>query len=590
MWRAMAEQRTELAGAAIIGALASASAVALLGTSAWLLARAAELPPVLTLTVAAVMVRFFALGRAVFRYGERVTGHDAALRGLTSLRVRIYQRLERLAPVGLARFSRGDLLSRLIGDVDSAMDLPLRVVLPWVQAGIVLLACVAVLSWILPAAAIWIAALGLAALLLTPWIARSLAGAAERHMAAQRSELNEGVVTALTASSDLLAYGAVHSTVERIAEVDRAGMRLMRRESGSLGLSGGLAMLLQGAAVVGALLIGIPAMRSGAISPPWLAVLALMPLALFEILGGLPSAALALQRLRGSAERLAVLDDAADPVHEPAQAGSFGGRGSLRVRDLSAAWIPDGPVVLSGICLDLPAGGRLAIVGPSGSGKSTLAAVLMGLLDYDGSVVVDGCEVRASDHDELRERIGLLSQRGHVFDTTIDENIRLGRPAGAEQVWDALDRAELGTTVRGMPAGLQTQVGTFGAAISAGEAQRLSIARLFLQARDVLILDEPTEHLDAATAAGIEATLERLVRDRSRILITHRVTGIPADEQVIVLQDGRITESGTAAALRESGGWFADRYQQQSDESDLISLMEALPVGRGVPAGDSFGR
>lgn len=586
----MSDQRTELAGAAIIGAAASASAVALLGTSAWLLARAAELPPVLTLTVAAVMVRFFALGRAVFRYGERVTGHDAALRGLTSLRVRIYQRLERLAPIGLSQFSRGDLLSRLVGDVDAAMDLPLRVVLPWVQAGIVLLASVAMLAWILPAAAVWIAVLGLVALLLIPWIASALASAAERRMAGQRAALTEGVVTALTASADLLAYGAVDTTLDRIRAVDQAGTRLIRRESISLGLGGGMSIAVQGAAVVGALLIGIPALRVGTITAPWLAVLALMPLALFDVLGGLPSAALALQRLRGAADRLSAIEDAVDPVHEPAQPVAFAARAGLRVRDLSASWTSNGGDVLAGIDLDLPVDGRLSIVGPSGSGKSTLAAVLMGLLDYRGSVSLDDCEVRLSDHDELRSRIGLLAQRGHVFDTTIDENIRLGRPADAEQVWDAVDRAEFGATVRGMPAGLQTMAGTFGTSISAGEAQRLSIARLFLQPRELLILDEPTEHLDPSTAAGIEATLEALVRGRSRILITHRLMSIPADEQVIVLQGGRITESGTARTLRDGSGWFADRYRQQSAEADLIALIDALPIGRGVAAEHSLGR
>jgi len=593
MWRAMAGQQRELVGAALVGSAASLCAVALLGTSAWLISSAAEMPPVLTLTVAAVMVRFFALGRAVFRYVERLVGHDAAFRGLTQLREHVYLQLERIAPVGLARFARGDLLNRMVADVDAALDLPLRVILPWIQAGLVLLACVAGLTWLLPAAGAWIAIIGAGALLASPWIASALALRAERRLAPQRAELTGVVVTTLTASADLLAYGAMDQALARIRAVDDEGTRLLRRESGALGMGGGLAILLQGMAVTGVLVVGIPAVVRGALAPPWLAVLALVPLALFDIMGTLPSAALALQRLRGSADRLAEIDRAPDPVHPPTApvllAGDPGNDGmTIDVVGLRASWSPDSPDVLHDLTFTVPAGSHLSIVGPSGSGKSTLAAVLMGFLDYRGSVRLNGHEIRDCDPSSLRQHIGILSQRSHVFDTTIEENVLLGRLVeGPDEVWRALQGAHLDDAVRAMPRGLQTPVGTFGWALSGGEAQRLSLARLLVEPRAVLVLDEPTEHLDPETASGIEETLRIVAHGRTRILITHRVSSIAEHEQVIVLQSGTLTERGTARELVRARGWFAEQLAREGQDADMASLVAALPIGRGTPAGGS---
>lgn len=593
MWQAMAGQQRELVGAALVGSAASLCAVALLGTSAWLISSAAEMPPVLTLTVAAVMVRFFALGRAVFRYVERLVGHDAAFRGLTQFREHAYLQLERIAPVGLARFARGDLLNRMVADVDAALDLPLRVILPWIQAGTVLLACVAGLTWLLPAAGAWIAIIGAVALLASPWIASALALRAERRLAPQRAELTGVVVTTLTASADLLAYGAVDQALARIRAVDDEGTRLLRRESGALGMGGGLAILLQGMAVTGVLVVGIPAVVRGALAPPWLAVLALVPLALFDIMGTLLSAALALQRLRGSADRLAEIDRAPDPVHPPTApvllAGDPGNDGmTIDVVGLRASWSPGGPDVLHDLTFTVPAGSHLSVVGPSGSGKSTLAAVLMGFLDYQGSVRLNGHEVRDCDPSSLRQRIGILSQRSHVFDTTIEENVLLGRLVeGPDEVWRVLQGAHLADAVRAMPRGLQTPVGTFGWALSGGEAQRLSLARLLVEPRAVLLLDEPTEHLDPETESGIEETLRIVAHGRTRILITHRVNSIAEHEQVIVLQSGTLTERGTARELVRARGWFAEQLAREGQDADIASLVASLPIGRGTPAGGS---
>jgi len=593
MWRSMSGQGRQLTMAALVGSAASICSVALLAAAAWLITTAAGMPPVLTLTVAAVSVRFFALGRAVFRYVERLVGHDAAFRGLTGLRVHVYLRLEQLAPVGLTRFVRGDLLTRLVADVDAALDLPLRVVLPWVQAGIVLAGCVAGLAWLLPGAAVWIGIVGLVALLGSPWLVGAIALHAERRVAGQQAQLTALVVTTLTGVADLAAFGMTDRALARIAQADAAVTGLLRRESTAVGIGGGQAIVLQGLAVTGALALAVPAVASGTLGPAWLAVTALLPLALFDVLGNLPDAALALQRLRGSADRLAELDLAPDPVHRaefPLQWADRGGPGTpaISVDGLSASWpgsFPDGShgSVLHHVSFTVPAGGRLTVVGPSGSGKSTLIAVLMGFLDYSGSVRVDGNEVRESDPEDLRRRIGVLAQRTHIFDTTIEENVCLGRPVrGDEQVWQALHEAQLATAIRAMPLGLRTNAGTFGNTLSGGEAQRLSIARLMITAPGILLLDEPTEHLDAATAASVDDTLRRLTQGRTRVLVTHRVASIDSGEQVIVLEGGRVTQFGTAAELCNRGGWLAAQADREAGQADLATLVATLPVGRAV--------
>ena len=318
LWRSMSTHRRELAGAGILGALASLSAVALLGTSAWLISTAAEMPPVLTLTVAAVMVRFLALSRALFRYAERLVGHDAAFRGLTELRVVVYSSLERLAPTGLAAFGRGDLLTRLVADVDAALDLPLRVILPWAQAILVAAATVGFLAWLLPVAGAVVGVLSVIAVAVTPWLVARLARSADERMAPAKAELSSAVVRALDATPEITAFGAGSAAAARIHELDDDLTRLSARESFALGFGGGIGVLVQGAAVAAALVIAVPAVTSGQIEPVMLAVVALLPLALFDVLSGLPSSALAYQRLRGSAVRIQEVETAPTPVPAPA--------------------------------------------------------------------------------------------------------------------------------------------------------------------------------------------------------------------------------------------------------------------------------
>lgn len=584
LWDEMSSQRRELSLAGLMGAIASGSAVALLGASAWLIATAATMPPVLTLTVAAVMVRGFAISRAVFRYSERLIGHDAAFRGLTQLRVRVYEQLERLAPTGLRAFARGDLLGRLVADVDAALDLPLRVILPWIQAVLVAGATVAFLVWLMPSTGLVVAVLSIIAIAAVPWIIAATARSAEARMAPARAELTSAVVRSLDATAEIAAFGVASHATAQVQSHDEQLTKLNVRESYSLGLGGGIGTLVQGAAVVAALVLVVPAVVDGSLDPVWLAVAALLPLALFDVLAGLPASALSYQRLRGSAFRLQEVQQTPSPVVQPAHPVSIPETiTGLTVRGLSARWV-EGSDALCDINLSVTAGSRVAVVGPSGAGKSTLAAVIMGFLPYDGSVRVSEVEVSEADGDDLRRHVGILTQQAHIFDTTILDNVRIAGPQSSDDdVAAAVTAAQLDPWLASLPKGLRTPVGSFGQAVSGGERQRIALARVLLEGCPLVILDEPTEHLDGATADDLNDTLDRVLVNRTVLLITHRLRGVEQYDHIVVLEGGRVVDQGTHEDLMGRAGWYAEQWSLESERRDMARLLRELPIGRAVP-------
>lgn len=578
LWDDVASNRREIRLAAFLGFLASASAVALLGTSGWLISRAAELPPVLTLTVAAVMVRTFAIGRGLMRYLERLVGHDAAFRGLSVLRVRVYRSLESITPLGLAKFTRGDLLGRLGADVDAAMDLPLRVVLPWVQAGLVALATSAFVLWLQPESGFLIAVLAGLAVLAWPWLVGRIVRRAESTVAPARGSLTQTLVAMLDAGPILAAFGASGFAQKAVRARDQQLTAAETKEAGALGVGAGVGLFLQGLAVTGAMALAIPKVIDGELAPVWLAVIALLPLALFDVINTVPAAAIARERVRGSATRIEQIAEATEPTQQATSAAVALGFSSLRLRGVSARWPGADFDALIDVDLDLSPGSRVLVMGPSGSGKSTLAAVIMGFLPYRGSAQLNGVEIRDLGSDQVTERIGLLSQHAHVFDTSIEENVRLGRiNASTEDIWDVLDRAQLSEWVRTLPEGVESRVGAFGARMSGGERQRLALARLLLANRPAVLLDEPTEHLDRQTAADVEATIAAQTAGTASILISHQVVGDV--DQVIVLKEGRVAASGTHDQLREQNAWYAAQVRRQREGEQMLNLMDELTPG-----------
>jgi len=579
LWRDMSEERKQLWWALLFGVGASVSVVALLGTSGYLISKAAQMPPVLTLTIAAAMVRGFAVSRSVFRYAERLAGHDAAFRGLNQVRVRVYRGLERITPLGLARFTRGDLLARLGADVDTATDLPLRVILPWAQAVVVAVGATAWVVYLLPTAGGWLALVSIAMVTVIPWWISRRAARVQQRIAPAQAEVTQSVVASIDSATQLAAFGMTADAVARVHQSDNQVLALTKRESYSLGIGAGITTALQGFAVFFALLSGIPAVLNGSLDAVWLAVVAFIPLALFDVLGSVPPAALALQRLRGSADRIAEITRNSDTnIPQSNYAALPTGFQSLVVRDLSARWPGADHEAIRGISFTVQPGQRLAIVGPSGSGKSTLAAALMGFLPYTGSAQFNGVEIRETGSDAICARVGLLAQRSHIFETTVENNISLARPdARSQEIVRAMDQAQLSEWIARLPEGEQTEIGSLGIDISGGEQQRVGLARVLLAERSLLLFDEPTEHLDAHTAAAVNAVIDHATADSTRIVISHNISSLTSVDHVVELSDGAVVASGTPEELIRRGGWFATQWHREQERLDMERLLTALP-------------
>nr|WP_225956683.1 thiol reductant ABC exporter subunit CydD [Amycolatopsis lexingtonensis] len=525
-WRPLREairpHRLRLALACLAATAALGCGVALTATSSWLIASAALHPPVLSLMVAIVAVRTFGLAKGIFRYVERLLSHDVALRALADLRVRVWAQLVRIGPAGTARLRRGDLLHRLVSDVDSQQDVLVRGLVPGVSTVLVLAATAVTLGVLLPGAGL-AAALGLAvAGVLAPVVAALAARRAQRETARLRADLTAGTVELLQASADLIACDAAARRHVRLRELDAAVTALNRRSAAWRGLGGGIATLGVGLTSVACLALGVLAVRAGTISGPALAVLALMPLATAELVAGLPEAAQRLLGASGSARRLAELD--ALPAPHMAGTATAPAAAELTAERLSVRW-PSAPRdAVHEVDLRIGQGRRITLTGRSGAGKSTVIAALMRYLDpSSGRVLLDRTDTLACDGDSVRERIAWCGPETHLFDSTLRENLRLARPAAADpDLRAALERAQLGPWFAGLPDGLDTTLGAHGTPVSGGERQRVGVARALLSDRPILLLDEPTAHLDAPTAAALAADVLAATEGRSALVVTHR--------------------------------------------------------------------
>jgi ATP-binding cassette, subfamily C, bacterial CydC len=556
-------QRGRLLAAVLAGAGATGCGVALLAVSGFLLARASQHPNIVAISVAVVAVRGLSVGRSVFRYLERLGTHDVAFRVLARVRVAIYTRLERLAPAGLAAFRSGDLLARLISDVDATQDLFIRGLAPPLTAVLVGAAAAgAVLAILSPAAGALAAGLIVAGVAV-PWLTARAAGRAARRTAPARGELGAAVTDALAGAAELHAFGAVGAAEGRVQAADAELTRLARRTAGASGLGTGLTSLTSGVTLWAVLVLGVAATGQGALGRVPLAVITLTALAAFEAVIPLPAAAIQLGQSRAAARRIAAVLDAPDPVTEPAAPAALplaGPRGpvTLELRGARVTYRAGGPLALDGLDLDLTPGRRVALLGPAGAGKSTVAAVLLRFIDLaGGTATLNGCDLARLSGDETRSVIRGLAQDAHLFDTTIRANLLIGRPEATDaELAEVLARVRLTDWIGSLPGGLDTPVGAHGATLSGGQRQRLALARALLSDPAVLVLDEPTAHLDPENRASLAADLLAVSRGRSTLLITHDLLGLDQVDEIIVLNDGRVAERGSHLVLSRSGGLY----------------------------------
>ncbi|WP_031074778.1 thiol reductant ABC exporter subunit CydD [Streptomyces sp. NRRL WC-3742] len=571
-----------LALSVLLGALALGCAVALMATSGYLISRASQMPPVLYLMMAVTSVRAFGIGRSVLRYAERLVSHDAVLRTLGTLRAAVYRRLTALAPAGLPAFRRGDLLSRLVADVDAIQDRYLRWRLPAAVAAVVALASAVAMGAFLPAAGV---VLGLGLLLagvLVPALAARWSAGAERRQAPARGRLAAGVVDVFSGTAELTVAGALPRRLAAVRSADAALTRLAARSAATTALGTGLIALLTGLTVAAAAAVGVQGVRDGALAPVCLAVVVLTPLAAFEAVTGMPLAVQARQRARAAQARLDEVLLAPAPVVEPVAPVALPEQPlPVAVRGLTVRHPGQERDALAGLDLDLASGRRIAVVGPSGSGKTTLAQALLRFLEPgEGTVTfADGCpqavDSRALSGEDVRRVIGLCAQDAHVFDSSLRENLRLARPdAREEELRAALAAARLLDWTDTLPDGLDTMVGEHGARLSGGQRQRLALARALLADFPVLVLDEPAEHLDLPTADALTADLLAATEGRTTVLITHRLAGLDdaTVDEVLVLDGGRVAErGGWSELLADPDGRLHAMWRREREADGLVA-------------------
>lgn len=521
--------RARLTRSIVAGSATQASALFLAALAAWLIARAWQMPPVLDLTMAVVTVRALGIGRGLFRYLERLATHDVALRGSTTARARLYRILAGGDPAAVTASRRGDLVARTGSDVDTVAAVVVRAIVPIAVAVVASVIAVALLGAVVPLAGLVLAVGVLVCGVAVPVVVARGAARAERESVEADAALTERVVTVVDHAPELLVAGRLGGELDGVRVAADRRTAATDRSAAASAFGPVAPPLAAGITVLCSILVGAAAYADGGLSAPLFAVAVLFPLAALESASAVPDAAVALVRARAAAGRVVALVDAAGVSGEEVADSTTRPltTPTLRAQRLQAAW-PGGPVG-SEIDLELAPGDRLAVVGPSGSGKSALLATLAGLLPpAAGGVTLDGVPVDRIAPGDLRRDIVFFAEDAHLFETSVLENLRVARgDLGAAEADSALRSVGLGDWLDGLSDGPDTVLVGGAAAVSAGQRRRLLLARALISPARILLLDEPTEHLDDADGIRLQRALldpgSGLVdADRTVVVAGHR--------------------------------------------------------------------
>ncbi|MCS4484506.1 thiol reductant ABC exporter subunit CydC [Gleimia sp. 6138-11-ORH1] len=559
--------------AVVLGTLGLAASLGLAATSAWLIARASEHPPVLYLTVATVGVRFFGISKALLRYVQRLASHRVAMDGIAQLRTNVYRKLTNARTSTLAGLKRGDLLARTGADVDALGDLLVKSILPLVVSlviGIVTVLGIALIS--IPAALILACALFLSGVV-GPILTARHARLGELANDRARIGLVESTTTLLTNSAELQVNGGYQTVLADIQSNEAELISSRDKAAKPAAVAAVIDQLAIGIAVIGAILVSIPAAEAGLISVLSIAILTLTPLAAFEGTSELAPAAVQLVRSARAAVRIdqimlpSTLEKNLDLPSAALTAPV------LEAKDLAVGW-PGGPVVAENINLTLRAGSSLALVGKSGIGKTTLLYTLVGLLKpVAGTVRVNGVDIHRIKSEDVGKTVSFTPEDAHIFATSVLENLRVANPkTDIHQAEKLLTAAGLGTWLAQLHEGVETVLGAGGTSISGGERRRVLLARALASEAPLLLIDEPGEHLEATTADALVKDLLS-VKDshRGTLLVSHRVSALAAAEQILVMETENgvttVVASGSHSELLENVPAYRHAYLAESAEA-----------------------
>jgi ATP-binding cassette subfamily C protein CydC len=561
--------RWHVALAILLGCIVIASNMGLLGMAAYLIAAAALAPLLITLTLPIYIVRFMSVSRAIARYAERLVAHNATFRLLAQLRTWIYSRLEPLAPAHLLMYRSGDVLTRLISDIEELQNIYLRVISPIIVAiaiGLLTFYLFAVFSSVLAWVALaFLVVSGFGVPLLAAMLARDLG----KRQLAIRAEMNAQFVDGIQGMQDLLVYGMANNQLRKITTLDDTLGQLQRRMAFIAGLQQMMNDVLMNLALWTLLILAIPLVTMKLINGVYLGFLTLLILASFEGVQPLAQAFQFLGHSLAAGERLFKITGANPAVTEPvsplpAPSCSVSGH-TLEFDNVHFSYHPGEDEVLSEIYFRVYPGSRIAIVGSSGSGKSTLVRLALRFWDPTyGTIRLDGQDLRKYALSDLRNFIGVVAQDTYLFNDTFRGNLLLARPdASNSDIEQVLEQAQLAEFVRQLPRGLETWIGEQGLRLSGGERQRLAIARTLLKNAPLLVLDEATANLDPLTERSLLAALDVLMQGRTTLLITHRLVAMEQMDEILVLDQGKIKERGTHDQLLNVGGLYHEMFSIQ---------------------------
>ena len=559
--------RFRVALAVLLGVATVAGNVGLLSTAAYVISAAAVVSYISLLTIPIYLVRFFSVSRSFSRYFERLVSHDLTFRLLGNLRSWFYVRLTPLAPALLEGYRSGDLLSRLVEDVEELENLYLRAVSPVLVAAVVWGLAFAVLYPFDPALAItvlvFLAAAGVGAPLLVWALSRGLG----RRQLELRSELYSRIVEGTQGVQDLLAFGREEEQGRQIEVLNRKLARIERRQALISGLHDSSGDLLTNLAMLVALVLAIPLVAGGEVRGIYLAFLALVALGVFEVATPLGAAFQTIGRTTAAGERLFEVSDSEPTIRNPKNPLPMPEDFTLRFDNVSFRYGEGDPFSLEDVSFALEPGRKVAVVGPSGSGKSTLANLILRFRDpQEGEIRLGGRSLSEYAQEDVRRLVSLVPQSTHVFNDTLRNNLLLADPEANDEALElALERARISSFIERLPDGLDTYVGEHGSRLSGGERRRLAVARALLKDGPLLLLDEPTANLDTVTELEVLASVWEAARDRAALLVTHRLVGMEEMHEILVMDAGRIVERGAHEQLLAAGGLYCRMLETQRE-------------------------